>query len=43
VGDRAEEDVAGATRAGLHALDVATLPDLAALPKALERLEEELR
>jgi putative hydrolase of the HAD superfamily len=43
VGDRAEEDVAGATRAGLHVLDVATLPDLAALPKALERLEEELR
>jgi putative hydrolase of the HAD superfamily len=43
VGDRAEEDVAGATRAGLLALDVATLPDLAALPKALERREEELR
>ncbi len=43
VGDRADEDVAGATRAGLLALDVATLPDLAALPKALERLEEELR
>jgi putative hydrolase of the HAD superfamily len=43
VGDRADEDVAGATRAGLLALDVATLPDLTALPKALERLEEELR
>lgn len=42
VGDRADEDVAGATAAGLCALDVATLPDLGALPKALDRLEEEL-
>lgn len=42
VGDDAEHDVAGAAGAGLHALDVATLPDLRALPKALDRLEEEL-
>ena len=42
VGDRADEDVAGATAAGLFALDVASLPDLGALPKALDRLEEEL-
>jgi putative hydrolase of the HAD superfamily len=42
VGDRADEDVAGARAAGLFALDVATLPDLGALPKALDRLEEEL-
>ena len=42
VGDHAERDVGGAEGAGLFALDVASLPDLRALPKAIERLEEEL-
>jgi len=42
VGDRAVEDVAAAKGAGLLALDVGTLPDLEALPKAIDRIEEEL-
>jgi putative hydrolase of the HAD superfamily len=42
VGDHAEQDLAAAAGAGLHALDVGTLPDLGALPKALDRLEGEL-
>jgi putative hydrolase of the HAD superfamily len=42
VGDRPDEDLSGAARAGLLALDVASLPDLRALPKAIDRLEEEL-
>jgi putative hydrolase of the HAD superfamily len=42
VGDHAEQDVAGAAGAGLLVLDVGTLPDLATLPKALDRLEREL-
>src|SRR5262245_15315395 len=41
VGDHAEQDLAGAARAGLRALDVASLPDLRALPKALDRRAEE--
>lgn len=40
VGDHAEEDLAGARAAGLRALDVASLPDLRALPKAIDRLEQ---
>jgi putative hydrolase of the HAD superfamily len=39
VGDHAEEDLAGARGAGLSALDVASLADLRALPKAIDRLE----
>lgn len=42
VGDHADRDVAGARAAGLAALDVGSLPDLRALPKALDRLEEEI-
>ncbi len=42
VGDQAGLDLAAAQRAGLLALDVGTLPDLAALPKALDQLEESL-
>jgi putative hydrolase of the HAD superfamily len=42
VGDHAEQDVAAARRAGLHALDVGQLPGLVALPEALDRLEREL-
>jgi putative hydrolase of the HAD superfamily len=41
VGDRAGEDVAAARAAGLLALGVGTLPDLAALPKAIDRIEED--
>lgn len=39
VGDHAEEDLVGARAAGLRALDVAGLPDLRALSKAIDRLE----
>jgi putative hydrolase of the HAD superfamily len=39
VGDHAEEDLAGARGAGIRALDVASLADLRALPKAIDRLE----
>jgi putative hydrolase of the HAD superfamily len=39
VGDHVEEDLAGARAAGLRALDVASLADLQALPKAIDRLE----
>jgi len=39
VGDHAEEDLAGARAAGLLALDVTGLADLASLPKAIDRLE----
>jgi putative hydrolase of the HAD superfamily len=39
VGDHAAEDLEGARAAGLRALDVASLPDLRALPKAVDRLE----
>lgn len=39
VGDHAEEDLQGARAAGLRALDVTSLPDLRALPKAIDRLE----
>ena len=42
VGDRAVEDVAAARTAGLHALDVSTLPDLSLLPDAIDRIEEGL-
>ena len=42
VGDRAVEDVAAARTAGLHALDVGSLPDLSALPAAIDRIEEAL-
>jgi putative hydrolase of the HAD superfamily len=42
VGDHVEQDVAGAVAAGLRALDVTTLPDLRALPKAIDRLDREL-
>jgi putative hydrolase of the HAD superfamily len=42
VGDHAQQDVAGAVHAGLRALDVTTLPDLRALPKAIDRLEREI-
>ena len=42
VGDRIDEDVEGARGAGLHALDVTTLPALTALPDAIDALEKEL-
>jgi putative hydrolase of the HAD superfamily len=42
VGDRSEQDVAAATRAGWLALDVGSLADLAALPAAVDRIEEAL-
>ena len=42
VGDRAVEDLAAARTAGLRALDVGALPDLSALPDAIDRAEEEL-
>ena len=42
VGDQATLDLAAAQGAGLLALDVGTLPDLAALPKAIDQLEESL-
>ena len=42
VGDRAVEDVTAAKGAGLLALDVGALPDLEALPEALDRMEKEL-
>jgi putative hydrolase of the HAD superfamily len=41
VGDREEEDVAAARAAGLLALEVGALPDLSALPAAIDRLEGE--
>lgn len=42
VGDRGTLDVAAAQQAGWLALDVADLPDLSALPGAIDRLEREL-
>ncbi len=42
VGDREVEDVAAARAAGLRGLDVTTLPDLSALPAAIDRIEEDL-
>jgi putative hydrolase of the HAD superfamily len=41
VGDHAVLDTAAARAAGLRALDAGTLPDLAALPAALDQLEAE--
>jgi putative hydrolase of the HAD superfamily len=43
VGDDADDDIAGATRAGLRAVDVATLASLADVPDAIVRCEEEPR
>jgi putative hydrolase of the HAD superfamily len=42
VGDDADRDVAAARALGLHALDVATLPDLSALPAAVDRVQQEI-
>jgi putative hydrolase of the HAD superfamily len=42
VGDHATLDVAAARASGWHALDAGALPDLSALPAAVDRLEEEL-
>jgi putative hydrolase of the HAD superfamily len=42
VGDHAVRDVAAAEQAGWLALDASALPDLSALPAALDRLEQEL-
>ena len=43
VGDRYDEDIEGARAAGIHAIDVADLSSLAALPEAIDALEKELR
>jgi putative hydrolase of the HAD superfamily len=43
VGDRHEEDVLAAKAAGMGAIDVATLPDLGALPATIDAMEEELQ
>jgi putative hydrolase of the HAD superfamily len=40
VGDHATLDLAAAREVGMTALDVSALPDLAALPAAIDRLEE---
>ena len=42
VGDHATLDVAAARAVGWQALDVGTLPDLSALPAAIDRIEEGL-
>jgi putative hydrolase of the HAD superfamily len=42
VGDDPEQDLAAARRAGLHAIDVASLASLAALPDQLDRLDDAL-
>jgi putative hydrolase of the HAD superfamily len=39
VGDDAHDDIAGARNAGLHAIDVTSLPDLRALGAAIDALE----
>lgn len=39
VGDDARDDIAGARHAGLHAVDVTTLPDLRALESAIDEIE----
>jgi putative hydrolase of the HAD superfamily len=41
VGDRHEEDVLAAKSAGMNAIDVASLPDLGALPATIDAMEEE--
>jgi putative hydrolase of the HAD superfamily len=43
VGDDADEDIAGARAAGLHAVDVGTLPQLAALLETIRSSEEPRR
>ena len=42
VGDHAQLDVAAARAVGWQALDVSALPDLAALPAAIDDIEKEL-
>ncbi|MBS1106479.1 MAG: HAD-hyrolase-like, partial [Deltaproteobacteria bacterium] len=41
VGDHPEQDLAAARRAGLRAIDVASLASLGALPERIDALERE--